>query len=415
MSFDSKKTILLEKKYLYVRASLGFQLEGVSTEKIPTNNGFYRFYVDNLSKALGNSYVNILYDSQDLTLQCFCSDLYMDELMSSDSSAIEDVVEELKNNTSTILEFETGVSSALDSNHQDNVALHTSLESFSSNVSPKLKYLPNYFDCLLRSIGIYNNSLCYDRIDNWNSVISVPLTFSDFKKYTYINYNNVQSVWFESFKNFSIPLGGNADFSFFFNVPSYFSEISSIFDSYTCNFYGYWYSNTNFTPVSVRLSSEPFVSLNNFLTYYRPSGSPGGNNYAYSNMRFRISDNLYKFLCLCSNEKNNFFFKEFSSSSSLDFIYITRGDNMPCCSLNQKLNIYKNFDSEQNYEFTVTFDFPFDEATFKKFHFYFLVNNSFIEVVPSFVNKGLHDLLNCNFSFSGNSSYYIESMSVFPF
>ena len=71
MSVDSKKTILLEKTYLYVRASLGFQLEGTSTEKIPTNNGFYRFFVDNLQKAIGNSYVNILYDSQDLTLQ-FC-------------------------------------------------------------------------------------------------------------------------------------------------------------------------------------------------------------------------------------------------------------------------------------------------------------------------------------------------------
>ena len=56
MSVDSKKTILLEKKYLYVRASLGFQLEGTSTEIIPTNNGFYRFYIDNLSKALGNRF-----------------------------------------------------------------------------------------------------------------------------------------------------------------------------------------------------------------------------------------------------------------------------------------------------------------------------------------------------------------------
>ena len=140
MAFDSKKTILLEKKYLYVRASLGFQLEGVSTEKIPTNNGFYRFYVDNLSKALGNSYVNILYDSQDLTLQCFCSDLYMDELMSSDSSAIEDVVEELKKNTSTILEFESGVSSALASNHEDNVVVNTSINS----IVPLLLKLP-YF------------------------------------------------------------------------------------------------------------------------------------------------------------------------------------------------------------------------------------------------------------------------------
>lgn len=135
MAFDSKKTILLEKTYLYVRASLGFQLEGTSTEKIPTNNGFYRFFVDNLQKAIGNSYVNILYDSQDLTLQCFCSDLYMDELMSSDSSAIEDVVAELKKNTSTIIEFETGVSSAMQSNHDDNVAIVEKINEFETGVS----------------------------------------------------------------------------------------------------------------------------------------------------------------------------------------------------------------------------------------------------------------------------------------
>lgn len=129
MAFDSKKTILLEKTYLYVRASLGFQLEGTSTEKIPTNNGFYRFFVDNLQKSIGNSYVNILYDSKDLSFQSFCSDLYMDELMSSDSSAIEDVVLELQNNTSKIAEFEAGVSSALASNHEDNVAIKSSISN----------------------------------------------------------------------------------------------------------------------------------------------------------------------------------------------------------------------------------------------------------------------------------------------
>lgn len=156
MAFDSKKTILLEKTYLYVRASLGFQLEGTSREKIPTNNGFYRFFVDNLQKAIGNSYVNILYDSQDLTLQCFCSDLYMDELMSSDSSAIEDVVEELKKNTSTIVEFENGVSAALASNHEDNVAVQTAI----SSVDELIKKNPNYQDltgCFLVYTNINGN------------------------------------------------------------------------------------------------------------------------------------------------------------------------------------------------------------------------------------------------------------------
>lgn len=149
MSFDSKKVILLEKKYLYVRASLGFQLEGTSKEIIPTNNGFYRFYVDNLSKALGNSYVNVLYDSSDLTFQCFCSELYMDELMSSDSSAIEDVVEELRNNTKKIESFENGVSSAMLSNHEDNVLVHTDINSISDyfikNIPSSLSYYSGYF------------------------------------------------------------------------------------------------------------------------------------------------------------------------------------------------------------------------------------------------------------------------------
>lgn len=175
MAFDSKKTILLEKTYLYVRASLGFQLEGTSTEKIPTNNGFYRFFVDNLQKAIGNSYVNILYDSQDLTLQCFCSDLYMDELMSSDSSAIEDVVEELKKNTTTIIEFQNGVSSALESNHQDNVAINAKLEEFETGVSSALA--SNHEDNVAIHSSISNTNLL--SVLFLKSLSDSPLTFAN--------------------------------------------------------------------------------------------------------------------------------------------------------------------------------------------------------------------------------------------
>ena len=174
MSVDSKKTILLEKKYLYVRASLGFQLEGTSTEVIPTNNGFYRFYVDNLSKALGNSYVNILYDSKDLAFQSFCSDLYMDELMSSDSSAIEDVVLELKKNTSKIEEFENGVSSALQSNHEDNVAISAKIDEFQSGVSASMA--SNHADNVtihsdFNHFNLFSKYLLYDK--------KYPVPFSD--------------------------------------------------------------------------------------------------------------------------------------------------------------------------------------------------------------------------------------------
>lgn len=204
MAFDSKKTILLEKTYLYVRASLGFQLEGTSTEKIPTNNGFYRFFVDNLQKAIGNSYVNILYDSQDLTLQCFCSELYMDELMSSDSSAIEDVVEELKKNTTTIVEFENGVSSALQSNHQDNVALNAKLEGFEAGVSSALA--ANHEDNVLLHTDLNSLSLKFLDFQNYKKLPSyvnlnvnsssnnlyIPFDFSNFrfneKNKSYIGY-----------------------------------------------------------------------------------------------------------------------------------------------------------------------------------------------------------------------------------
>lgn len=183
MAFDSKKTILLEKTYLYVRASLGFQLEGTSTEKIPTNNGFYRFFVDNLQKAIGNSYVNILYDSNDLTLQCFCSDLYMDELMSSDSSAIEDVVAELKKSNDTILEFENGVSSAFESNHLDNVALNAKLEEFESGVSSALA--ANHLDNQVISNALINSN------ENFTSNGIVPCVTDDasFFRFSSLNVN----------------------------------------------------------------------------------------------------------------------------------------------------------------------------------------------------------------------------------
>ena len=49
MAFDANKTLLLEKQYLYVRASKGFVLEGTSTERIWTNTGYYRFLVSNVA------------------------------------------------------------------------------------------------------------------------------------------------------------------------------------------------------------------------------------------------------------------------------------------------------------------------------------------------------------------------------
>ena len=216
MAFDSKKTILLEKTYLYVRASLGFQLEGTSTEKIPTNNGFYRFFVDNLQKSIGNSYVNILYDSQDLTLQCFCSDLYMDELMSSDSSAIEDVVAELKNNTTTIIEFESGVSSAFESNHQDNVALNAKLEEFETGVSSALA--ANHEDNVTIQTSIVNK---FDNFFNY-----FPSNLPVVSLYNYEDLVEIDSFLFSKFKK-SIHTTTTQPFKTFVSCPSWFDVLYS--------------------------------------------------------------------------------------------------------------------------------------------------------------------------------------------
>lgn len=286
MAFDSKKTILLEKTYLYVRASLGFQLEGTSTEKIPTNNGFYRFFVDNLQKSIGNSYVNILYDSQDLTLQCFCSDLYMDELMSSDSSAIEDVVAELKKNTSTILEFENGVSSALQSNHEDNVVLNAKIEEFESGVSSALaanhednvviseSVLSFYKDLLGAFSGNFNLS-CYPSVDKDYSSPSkgnLSLRLSDFiNKYTYQKYTTNDVTYLAKFHCdcYSNLTHQNDSMKFYLNVCNKFNAFTFVNNG---KHYPVGYGTFNFIKDGVVTHS-----YNNFLG----SSVNGSNKYYF--------------------------------------------------------------------------------------------------------------------------------------
>ena len=117
MALNASKTILLEKQYLYVKASKGFQLEGTNIEKIWVNTGYYRFLVDNVAKAHSNNYVNILYDSSDIDFIAYCSDLFMEEIQNSVVTAVENLETYLQQfaqqNHDDIIDLSQGLSGAL--------------------------------------------------------------------------------------------------------------------------------------------------------------------------------------------------------------------------------------------------------------------------------------------------------------
>lgn len=336
MAFDSKKTILLEKTYLYVRASLGFQLEGTSTEKIPTNNGFYRFFVDNLQKSIGNSYVNILYDSQDLTLQCFCSDLYMDELMSSDSSAIEDVVEELKKNTTTILEFESGVSSAFESNHQDNVALNAKLEEFESGVSAA--FASNHEDnvtsyTLLNSLVKFLSSSLTPSSFYTGKIAFLP--FNSFVGGANYGFNRDYDYYFIDVDKFLV-MDGGCLYTDFVNVKGC-TSLSTRFDSlFNCQF------NANISLLGTN-TVELVFNRDAYLQIDDPSGTTTDffTLFRVRPLFFRISFNLLhsKFsYFLFSSHSKKYSLNCCFADSSLSRIHLVAPDYLKCCCINQNLD-----------------------------------------------------------------------------
>lgn len=126
-----EKTILLEKQYLYIKASKGFKLRGTSTEVIPTNTGFYRFLVSNVADALGNSYVTVIYESDDLSFEAYTTDLFLEEIQNTIVVAIENIETELQNNFDRnhddITELSEGLSGALQ-------LLNTNLDSIKETV-----------------------------------------------------------------------------------------------------------------------------------------------------------------------------------------------------------------------------------------------------------------------------------------
>ena len=124
MALTSKKKLMLEKQYLYVKASMGFQLEGMNVEKVWVNTGYYRFLVDNVAKALSNSYINIWYDPSDIDFIAYCSDLFMEEIQNTVVTAVENLEtylqqfaqqnhEDFEDVQETLDDLNTGLSGAL--------------------------------------------------------------------------------------------------------------------------------------------------------------------------------------------------------------------------------------------------------------------------------------------------------------
>lgn len=426
MAFDSKKTILLEKTYLYVRASLGFQLEGTSTEKIPTNNGFYRFFVDNLQKAIGNSYVNILYDSQDLTLQCFCSELYMDELMSSDSSAIEDVVAELKKNTTTIIEFETGVSSAFQSNHEDNVALNAKLNEFETGVSSALA--ANHEDNVLlhadnESINVNLSSLL--------SVLDSKVSFNSYNQYYTVNDANGTykpgRSFLLSYHDFVYEPLFDA-YIYRFNECVY-QKYSS--DKFRLNFrLKYLYGKE-----SINSSLRCF----NCFTFYRPSEgryltsenntgsgtmgelslSPMYNSsdiLVHVDIVIQIRKEAYDYMVFCDNSfSDRYSFSENSvirGSSYMDSIYLDVEPNLNSCIFSHKLDITKKFNSVQDYELCVFAPTSLSTTYLNSMSYiYVVVNGQQKTFTTRFTKTGSSSFPSFYITFSGEDFYHITSIS----
>lgn len=169
MAFDASKTLLLEKQYLYVRASKGFQLEGVSTERIWTNTGYYRFLVSNVAYSLGNSYVTIHYDSTDIDFIAYCSDLFMEELQNSIVVAVENL--------------ESYLQQFAETNHDD-------IETFSENVGTALNIIASKNNLL------DFNSLDYSFTYSNHSNVSISLDVGSYIVFYVEGSMNLYSVRF---------------------------------------------------------------------------------------------------------------------------------------------------------------------------------------------------------------------------
>lgn len=153
MALSAKKTVMLEKQYLYVKASMGFQLEGTNIEKIWVNTGYYRFLVDNVAKALSNSYINIWYDPNDIDFIAYCSDLFMEEIQNSVVTAVENL--------------ETYLQQFAQQNHDDFGEVQDTIDELSEGLSSALQ--------LLVSKGML---FSFDKVDSFVKIISDNFSYS---------------------------------------------------------------------------------------------------------------------------------------------------------------------------------------------------------------------------------------------
>lgn len=157
-----KKTILLEKKYLYVRAQKGFQLTGVSTETFPIQTGFYLFHVENVAQTLGNSYVDITYQDDDLSFDAYCSDLYLNEVQSSPVVAVENLED-------VVTAGFTGLSDAMSAQNQNLVNILSSLSDSGSTSFEKLVLINDALRNPPEKASLYN--LIYDMLFRVKAIV----------------------------------------------------------------------------------------------------------------------------------------------------------------------------------------------------------------------------------------------------
>ena len=178
MSFDASKTIMLEKQYLYVKASMGFVLEGTNTERIWTNTGYYRFLVDNVAKALSNSYITIHYDSNDTEFIAYCSDLFMEEIQNTITTAVENL--------------ESYVQQFAEQNHEDFGDVQETLEDLSEGLSGALQVLAN-------------NTLLSEFLPVTTSIVT--LSSNNFVGVSFDEVGDVECISFNSYPPYKVSSG----------------------------------------------------------------------------------------------------------------------------------------------------------------------------------------------------------------
>ena len=244
MAINTSKTILLEKQYLYVRASKGFYLEGTSTEKIWTNVGYYRFLTANVAAALGNSYVTIHYDSSDADFVAYCSDLFLEELQNSVTVAVENIQSVLEDfaetNHEDIDTLSSGLSASMellvgDSGTQKKLLaglMGNTTGSSSNNIYTKVSNLfsnQNFYS-LMSALGLATTYLKFlaegEYLGVGNPAKGTPYNFY-VEQGAYVKFTALTSpiLIIDSFGNSEVVKATNAMYSYYFPKSGFYRII----------------------------------------------------------------------------------------------------------------------------------------------------------------------------------------------